>query len=94
MERLKVERPIFRHFKISNIEITKDELFDFFFSFSYFLKFFEHSRYMIIFHIKNFWSFEFSKLSNFKNLQIFEIVREIGLFSKLGTFRIFEMGNV
>ena len=28
MERRNVERPIFRKFKIANIKITKDELFD------------------------------------------------------------------
>ena len=28
LERRNVERPIFRNFKIANIKITKDELFD------------------------------------------------------------------
>ena len=32
LERLNVERPIFRKFETSNIEITKVELFDFLFS--------------------------------------------------------------
>ena len=39
LERRNVERPIFRNFKIANIKITKDELFDNFifeFNFSFF----------------------------------------------------------
>ena len=32
LERRNVERPIFRNFKIANIKITKDELFDHFIS--------------------------------------------------------------
>ena len=39
LERRHVERPIFRNFKIANIKITKDELFDSFifeFNFSFF----------------------------------------------------------
>ena len=32
LERRNVERPIFRNFKIANIKITKDELFDSFIS--------------------------------------------------------------
>ena len=39
LERRNVERPIFRNFKIANVKITKDELFDSFifeFNFSYF----------------------------------------------------------
>ena len=39
LERRNVERPIFRNFKIANIKITKDELFDHFifeFNFSFF----------------------------------------------------------
>ena len=39
LERRNVERPIVRYFKIANIKITKDELFDSFvfeFNFSYF----------------------------------------------------------
>ena len=38
LERRNVERPIFRNFKIANIKMTKDELFDSFifeFNFSY-----------------------------------------------------------
>ena len=31
LERRNVERPIFRNFKITNIKITKDELFDSFY---------------------------------------------------------------
>ena len=39
LERRNVERPIFRNFKIANVKVTKDELFDSFiftFNFSYF----------------------------------------------------------
>ena len=41
LERRNVERPIFRNFKIVNIKLTKDELFDNFifeFDFSFFKK--------------------------------------------------------
>ena len=36
LEQPNVERPIFRNFQISNIKITKDELFDFFVFIFYF----------------------------------------------------------
>ena len=38
LDRRNVERPIFRNFKITNIKITKDELFDsFIFEFIFFI---------------------------------------------------------
>ena len=42
-ERRNIERPIFRNFKIANIEITKDKLFDSFsfeFIFEFYISFF------------------------------------------------------
>ena len=50
LERPHVETTIFRNFEISNIRITKDEIFDFFyflidFSFFYLFNLFEHSIY-------------------------------------------------
>ena len=52
-KRRNVERPIFRNFKIANIEITEDELIDnFIFEFNFhFLKSFEHRKYLIIFQV-------------------------------------------
>ena len=53
LERSNVERPIFRNFKITNIEIAKDELFGYFiYEFIYYYNFFkllELSKYLIIF---------------------------------------------
>ena len=47
-----VERPIFWNFKITNIKIAKDELFNYFIYefilYYYFLKLLEHSKYLII----------------------------------------------
>ena len=54
LERRNVERPIFRNFKIANIKITKEQLFDnFIFEFNilFFLESFEHSKYLIIFQV-------------------------------------------
>ena len=45
LEQRNVERPIFRNFKITNIKITKDELFDsiiFEFIFSLFINYFQN----------------------------------------------------
>ena len=53
-ERRNVERLTFRNFKIVNIKITKDDLFDSFiieFIFFIFKKLFEYSKYLIIFQI-------------------------------------------
>ena len=48
-----VERLIFRNFKITNIKIVKDGLFDYFINefifYHYFLKLIKHSKYLIIF---------------------------------------------
>ena len=52
LEGSNVERPIFRNFKITNIKIAKDELFDFIYDFFFiiiFLKLLQHSKYLIIF---------------------------------------------
>ena len=46
-ERRNVERLKFRNFKVVNIKITKDELFDSFI--------FEYSKYVIIFQIVKYW---------------------------------------
>ena len=64
LERPNVERPIFRKFKTSNIEITKVELFDFFI----FKFIFQHSKYMIIYRIGNYWNFD-----SFTNCKILKI---------------------
>ena len=53
-----VERLIFRNFKITNIKIAKDELFDNFifeFNFSFFTKSFKDSEYLIIFQVVKYW---------------------------------------
>ena len=52
-ERRNVDRPIFRNFKIANIIMTKDELFDSFIFDFFFIskKFFEHPKRLIIFQI-------------------------------------------
>ena len=56
-----VERPIFRNFKVTNIKIAKDELFNYFiYKFNFILIFFkllEHSKYK---KIKNFLNFTIS----------------------------------
>ena len=48
-----VEQPIFWNFKITNIKIAKDKLFDYFIYefvfYYYFSKVLEHSKYLIIF---------------------------------------------
>ena len=64
LERPNVERPIFRKFETSNIEITKVELFDFFI----FKFIFQHSKYMIIYRIGNYWNFD-----SFTNCKILKI---------------------
>ena len=54
LEQRNVERSIFRNFKISNIKITKHELFDsFIIEFIFFIsyKLFERPKYLIIFQI-------------------------------------------
>ena len=48
LERRKVERPIFRNFKIANIKITKDELFDSFIFEFIFSLFINYLRNLII----------------------------------------------
>ena len=52
LEGVNAEQPIFRNFKITNIKIAKDELFDYFiyeFIFYYdFFKLLEHSKYLTI----------------------------------------------
>ena len=52
-----VERLVFRNFKIANIKIKKDELFDnFIFELiSFFRKLFEHRKYLMIFDIVKYW---------------------------------------
>ena len=75
MERPNVERPIFRKFESSNIEITKVELFDFSI-FEFILYFYDclhysntENTYLIIYHeIRNFLNFD-----SFKNCQILKI---------------------
>ena len=70
LEQRNVERPIFRNFKITNIKITKDELFDsiiFEFIFSLFINYFQN---LIILQIVKYWS---SRLLNFENSFIFQI---------------------
>ena len=54
LERRNVQRLTFRNFKIANIKITKDELYDSFiieFVFFIFWTLFEYSKYLIIFQI-------------------------------------------
>ena len=51
LERRNVERPIFRNFKIKNIEITKDKLFDSFIFeliFSLFIDYLHNSSFFIL----------------------------------------------
>ena len=52
-ERRNLERTIFRIFKIANIKITKDELFDNIFLY----KSFQHQKYLIIFQVSKYWFF-------------------------------------
>ena len=72
LERTNVERPIFRKFETSNIEIMTVGLVNFFqISFLYLRLFqlFEHSKYMMIYHqIRNSWNFD-----SFTNCQICKI---------------------
>ena len=49
MERSDVERQIFRNLKITNIEIAKDELFDYFILVFGPTQLLERSKYLIIF---------------------------------------------
>ena len=51
LERRNVERPIFRNIKITNIKITKDELFDSFICEFIFLIFVNYLNNLIIFQI-------------------------------------------
>ena len=75
LERLNVERPIFRKFETSNIEITKVELFDFSIS-EFILVFYDclnysntQNTYLIIYHqIRKFLNFD-----SFTNCQILKI---------------------
>ena len=62
LERRNVKRPIFRNFKITNIKITKNELFDSFifeFIFSFFINYLHN---LIIFQMVKLIIFKFSKL--------------------------------
>ena len=69
LERLNVERPIFRNSEISNIKMTNDQLLDFLFSNLFFLfKLFEHSKYIIIYQIGNFWNLAVWKINKFLEL--------------------------
>ena len=65
-----VERPIFRDFKITNIEIAKDELFNYFICefifYYYFFKVFDNFSKLYNFS-------KLSKLLNFWNFMIFQI---------------------
>ena len=70
-----VERLIFRNFKITNITIAKDELFDYFIYefifYYYFFKLPEHSKYLIVFpNYKIFSIFKFWKVHHFPNKKI------------------------
>ena len=79
LERLNVELSIFWNFIMSNIKITKDESFDFFYLFNLY----EQSKYMVIYQIGNFCNFDsfpnckilkisyVSELNNSRNLMIF-----------------------
>ena len=70
LDRRNVERSIFRNFQISNIKITKDELFDSFIIeliFFIFYKLFEQPQYLIIFQDVKYW---FSKWKINKKFQI------------------------
>ena len=75
LKRPNVERPIFRKFETSNIEITKVELFDFSI-FEFILYFYDclnysntQNTYLIIYHrIRNFLNFH-----SFTNCQILKI---------------------
>ena len=75
LERPNVERPIFRKFETSNIEITKVELFDFSIS-EFILCFYDclnysntQNTYLIIYHqIRNFLNSD-----SYTNCQIFKI---------------------
>ena len=100
MEQPNVERPVFQNFEISNIKITRDELFDFsyfriYFSFFYLIELFEHSKYMIIYKIgkssklsklKMFWILQIPNSCNFSNCTFL-------IFFKLKAFGIFQIGQ-
>ena len=60
-ERRNVERLIFRNFKITNIKITKDELFDSFIFEFIFLLFMNYLHNLIIFQVVKLFIFEFAK---------------------------------
>ena len=64
-----VERPIFRNFKITNIKITKDQLFDYFI-YEFFYFFFRFTWPLKVFD-------KFSKLLNFANFVISQIKKLI-----------------
>ena len=55
LERRNLERPIFRNFKITNIKITKDELFDSFIFEFIFSSFINYLNNLIIFQIVKYW---------------------------------------
>ena len=74
LERRNVERPIFRNFKITNIEITKDQLFDSFIFEFIFPLFINYLHILIIFQIVTFnVFFKFFKVLNIPNSLIFQI---------------------
>ena len=82
LERLNVERPIFRNFEFSNIKMTKVELFDFSIL-EFFKKFtikFELWGILIVLQIVKFWKFD-----NFRNWTI----SEFWLF-----YELFDNGNL
>ena len=54
LERRNVEQPIFRNFKVTNIEITKDQLFDSFIFEFIFPLFINYLLHLIIFQIVTF----------------------------------------
>ena len=64
LERRHVERPIFRNFKITNIKITKDELFDSFIFEFIFSLFRNYLHNLIIFQIVKYY-FPSSKIYYF-----------------------------
>ena len=87
LERPNVERPIFRKFETSNIEITKSSYSIFLFSIQFLI--FIVQTLKIYDNLSN-WKFleylNFYKWSNFENFLIFEIVQ----FQKLDIFGIFK----
>ena len=70
LERLNVERPIFRNLKIANIKITKDSV-------VLFLNLFFHLLEIILTKI---FFFYFSKLLNFENSLIF-LIKQFRIFN-------------